>query len=158
MSPALQAQLLATATGLLLLTAILQVWRRSLTASIRLLRIQGIALALLVVSVGLGDPETWAVAGLVLVVKVGIIPWALIRTARATGAVREAAPLINPTAALLVGIGMLSVLVFPLLGDAINRAATPRATAEHGGEPNPSHRKELRHSRFGDLKALLELR
>ena len=31
-------------------------------------------------------------------------------------------------------------------------------TAEHGGEPNPSHRKELRHSRFGDLKALLELR
>ena len=31
-------------------------------------------------------------------------------------------------------------------------------TAEHGGEPNPSHRKELRHSRFGDLRALLELR
>ena len=31
-------------------------------------------------------------------------------------------------------------------------------TAEHGGEPNPSHRKELRHSRFCDLKALLELR
>ena len=31
-------------------------------------------------------------------------------------------------------------------------------TAERGGEPNPSHRKEIRHSRFGDLKALLELR
>ena len=28
----------------------------------------------------------------------------------------------------------------------------------NGGEPNPSRRKELRHSRFGDLKALLELR
>ena len=30
--------------------------------------------------------------------------------------------------------------------------------AEYGGEPNPSHRKEIRHSRFGDLQALLQLR
>jgi len=37
-------------------------------------------------------------------------------------------------AAALVGAGALSVLVFPLLGDAINKAATARAAAEHGGE------------------------
>ena len=37
-------------------------------------------------------------------------------------------------AAALVGAGALSVLVFPLLGDAINRVATARAMAEHGGE------------------------
>jgi Kef-type K+ transport system membrane component KefB len=37
-------------------------------------------------------------------------------------------------AAALVGAGALSVLVFPLLGDAINKVATAKATAEHGGE------------------------
>jgi len=37
-------------------------------------------------------------------------------------------------AAALVGAGALSVLVFPLLGDAINKVATARAMAEHGGE------------------------
>jgi hypothetical protein len=37
-------------------------------------------------------------------------------------------------AAALVGAGALSVLVFPLLGDQINKVATARATAEHGGE------------------------
>jgi len=37
-------------------------------------------------------------------------------------------------AAALVGAGALSVLVFPLLGDAINKVATQRAMAEHGGE------------------------
>ena len=36
-------------------------------------------------------------------------------------------------AAALVGAGALSVLVFPLLGDQINKVATARATAEHGG-------------------------
>ena len=103
MSTALHAQLLATATGLLLLTAVLQVWRRSLTASIRLLAVQGAALALLVATIGLaeGGGEALAVAVLVLVVKVGVIPWALTRTARLTGAVREEAPLVNPTAGLL---------------------------------------------------------
>ena len=37
-------------------------------------------------------------------------------------------------AAALVGAGALSVLVFPLLGDQINKVATARSLAEHGGE------------------------
>ena len=48
-------------------------------------------------------------------------------------------------------------LLRPSLRQEFARRARAWA-AEHGGEPNPSHRKELRHSRFGDLKALLELR
>ena len=104
MDPSLQAQLVATTTGLLLLTAVLQVWRRSLGASIRLLAVQGAALAGLVATIGLaeGQTEAFAVAILVLGVKAGLIPWALARTARLTGATREDAPLVNPTAGLLV--------------------------------------------------------
>ena len=45
-------------------------------------------------------------------------------------------------------------LLRPSLRQEFARRARAWA-AEHGGEPNPSHRKELRHSRFGDLKALL---
>ena len=48
-------------------------------------------------------------------------------------------------------------LLRPSLRQEFARRARAWA-AEHGGEPNPSRRKEIRHSRFGDLKALLELR
>ena len=48
-------------------------------------------------------------------------------------------------------------LLRPSLRQEFARRARAWA-AERGGEPNPSHRKEIRHSRFGDLKALLELR
>ena len=41
MSEDLFAYLIATTTGLLLITAVMQVWRQSLTASIRLLAVQG---------------------------------------------------------------------------------------------------------------------
>lgn len=129
MSTALHAQLLATATGLLLLTAVLQVWRRSLRASIRLLMIQGAALALLVATIGLADDEAeaLAVALLVLIVKVGVIPWALARTARLTGAVREDAPLVNPTAGLLAA-ALLSGLAY-LVATPITDSLGPQADA-----------------------------
>ena len=48
-------------------------------------------------------------------------------------------------------------LLRPSLRQEFARRARAWA-AERGGEPNPSHRTELRHSRFGDLRALLELR
>ncbi len=113
MSDALFTQLLATTTGLLLVTAILQVWRQSLPASIRLLAVQGAALAGLVATLGLheGSAEVIAVAVLVLAMKAVVIPWALARTAAATGAVREESPLVNPTAALLAATA-LTVLAY----------------------------------------------
>lgn len=131
MDPSLHAQLVATATGLLLLTSILQVWRRSLTASIRLLAVQGVALAGLMATIGLAEdePEALVVSLLVLVVKAGLIPWALARTARLTGATREDAPLINPTAslllaALLTGLAyVVSVPIAQALGPGAGTAA-----------------------------------
>ena len=82
MSEALFTQLLATTTGLLLVTAVLQVWRQSLAASIRLLAVQGAALAGLVAALGVSTraaPRCLAVALLVLAMKaarhpVGAVP------------------------------------------------------------------------------------
>ena len=131
MDSALHAQLVATSTGLLLLTAVLQVWRRSLTASIRLLAVQGAALAALMATIGMaeGGTEALAIGMLILVVKAGLIPWALTRTARLTGATREDAPLVNPTAglliaALLTGLAYLvSVPIAEALGPDAGTAA-----------------------------------
>jgi hydrogenase-4 component E len=129
MSGALYAQLIATTTGLLLVTAVLQVWRQSLTASIRLLAVQGAALAGLVATLGLaeGAPEVLLVALLVLAMKAVAIPWALARTAARTGAVREEAPRINPTAGLLAATA-LSVLAYvvslPIMAGVLSRAAS----------------------------------
>ena len=113
MSDALLTQLVATTTGLLLVTAILQVWRQSLPASIRLLAVQGAALAALVLTLGLAEDEgeVVLVAMLVLALKAVAIPWALTRTAARTGVVREEAPLVNPTAGLLAATA-LTVLAY----------------------------------------------
>ena len=113
MSDALLTQLVATTTGLLLVTAILQVWRQSLPASIRLLAVQGAALAALVLTLGLAEDEgeVVLVAMLVLALKAVAIPWALTRTAARTGVIREEAPLVNPTAGLLAATA-LTVLAY----------------------------------------------
>ncbi len=108
-------------TGLLLLTAVFELWRRSLSGSIVLLAVQGAALAGLVATLGLieSDGELLVVAVLVLVVKAVLIPWILTRAAAATGAVQETAPRINPTSGMLLAAGLTTVAYLvgqPLIG------------------------------------------
>jgi hydrogenase-4 component E len=100
-----------TTTGLILLTAVLQMWRRSLTASIRLLALQGVALSALVAAIGVaqGQTELFAASGLLLAVKGVLLPWTLTRTAARTGVVREQQPLINPTAGVLAAAALASL-------------------------------------------------
>lgn len=117
----LLAQTLALATGLLVLSATLTLWRRSLAGATVLLAVQGVALAVLVATVGglEGDGHLYLVAVLVLAVKAGIIPWIISRAAAATGSTREVAPLVNPTAGLLLSAASttLAYLVArPVLG------------------------------------------
>jgi hydrogenase-4 component E len=130
MSEDLFAYLIATTTGLLLITAVLQVWRQSLTASIRLLAVQGAALAGLVATLGVeeGSAEVIGVAVLVLAIKAVAMPWALTRTARVTGAVREESPLINPTAGLLIA-AVLSVLAYVVAAPITAAVSGPAAAA-----------------------------
>ena len=130
MSTAAIQQVVAFCAGVLLLTAVLQVWRHSLTASIRLLALQGVALAGLVAMVAAaeGSLEAAAVAALVLSVKAGLLPWALARTAVATGATREDAPRVNPTAGLLLAAA-LTMLAYVVSEPVLHADLGPTATA-----------------------------
>lgn len=121
-------QALALCAGLLILTAVLQLWRRSLSGSINLLAVQGLALASLIATIGLAEsePELIGVAVLVLAIKTAVIPIILARTASATGARREAAPRMNPTAGLLVSAVLTTVAYLasqPIVGQNPTTAA-----------------------------------
>lgn len=121
MSPTVFPQLIATATGVLLLTAILQVWGRSLVRSIGLLSAQGVALAALVLTVGLhaGEPQVWLVTGIVLVIKAVVLPAALLRSAKRIGETRERPTTINPAVELIgaAGLTLIAYIVgVPLAG------------------------------------------
>ncbi|SDB80522.1 hydrogenase-4 component E [Raineyella antarctica] len=130
MSDHLYEQLLATTTGLLLLTAVLQVWGRSVTRAIRLLAIQGLALAGLVLVVGLhgGERQAPPVALLVLLVKAVAMPWAMARSARLIDQTKEAGSLANP-AVELIGAAGLTLLAYAISGPLLGGQADPAAQA-----------------------------
>lgn len=119
------AQALALTTGILLLTAVLQLWRRSLSGSTSLLAIQGVALAGLVVTVAVAESagELYAVALLVLLLKGALIPLLLHRTALSTGGTQETSHRVHPTAGLLWA-ALLTTVAF--------LAARPLVSASEG--------------------------
>ncbi len=127
------AQLVGLSTGVLLLSAVLLVWRRSLHAQVALLATQGVALAVLVLVLGLheDDAELLAIAALVLVLKAVVLPRILVRTVARLGVgVREETPVINTTSSL-IALSLLTMLAYlvsrPLLtlGDGPTTAAVP---------------------------------
>ena len=127
------AQLVGLSTGVLLLSAVLLVWRRSLRAQVALLATQGVALAVLVLVLGLheADAELLAVAALVLVLKAVVLPLILVRTVARLGVGgREETPVINTTASL-IALSLLTMLAYlvsrPLLtlGDGPTTTAVP---------------------------------
>ncbi|MGV8908285.1 MAG: hypothetical protein ACOH1Y_04825 [Propionicimonas sp.] len=130
MSTELYQQLLATTTGLLLLTAVLQVWGRSTVRAIGLLVLQGITLAGLVLTVGLHAGEATAplIAGLLLVSKAVVMPWAMLRTARLIGFTRERSARMNP-AVELIGAAALTLLAYAVSGPLLGTHTDPATQA-----------------------------
>jgi hydrogenase-4 component E len=126
MTSSLTSSLVTTAVGVLLLTAVLQTWRRSAAGSVRLLVFQGIALATLVAALGIshGDVQVLVVAGVVLLVKAGLLPWALGRTS--TGRLVERDSATRPALGLL-GATVLTMFAYavsdPLRGGDQSAAA-----------------------------------
>lgn len=121
MNQHLFGQLIATITGVLLLTAILQIWGRSLVRSIGLLSVQGAALAALVLTVGVnaGEPQVWLVTGIVLAMKSVVLPAAMLRSAKLIGETRERPTTINPAVELIgaAGLTLIGYIVgVPLAG------------------------------------------
>ncbi|WP_428847191.1 hypothetical protein [Nocardia arthritidis] len=121
----------------MVLAAVLVVWRRDLRAITWLLAVQGCALALIPIVQGVHhrDIALSVVGTIVLVLRAGALPWLL---GRAVGAerreYREATPLVNTAAALLVA-AVLTVAAFgigrPLvdLQPTAETAAAPAAFA-----------------------------
>lgn len=113
MSYAVYSQLIATATGALLLTAVLQVWSRSLRRGILLLSVQGVALAGLACTIGIaaGEPQVFAVTAVVLIIKGAVMPWAMLRAARSVDESRERRALVGAGVELL-GAAALTAFAF----------------------------------------------
>lgn len=117
MTNATYAELIGLSVGALLLTSVLTVWRRRQRASIRVLALQGFALAALVVVVGFdrADPGLIAAFVLVLGLKGVMLPWLLSRRLRRTQGTTtdagEEAVLLNPVASL-VAAALLVVVAY----------------------------------------------
>ena len=131
------AVLVDLAAGGLILSAVLIVWRRDLTAITRLLAWQGAALAAIPILRGVydGDAALIGVGLAVLVLRAVVLPQSL---ARAVGAEprsqREATPLVNTATSLLITAG-LTLAAFAAtrelvkLQPAATTTAVPAATA-----------------------------
>ena len=103
MSTDLFSQLLYLACGGLLLSSVLMLWRRQLSALISLLAAQGVLLAGVATLLGtqVGGVELYAVAAGILVLKAVVLPTVLRRVLTDTRAARETQPLVNVPASLL---------------------------------------------------------
>ena len=131
------AVLVDLAAGGLILSAVLIVWRRDLTAITRLLAWQGAALAAIPILRGVydGDAALIGVGLAVLVLRAVVLPQSL---ARAVGAEprsqREATPLVNTATSLLI-TAVLTLAAFAAtrelvkLQPAATTTAVPAATA-----------------------------
>lgn len=118
MSHDLYVQLLDLACGVLLLTAVLVLWRRELAVIIRVFALQGLALAALVAVLAAheGSIELGAVAVGILVLRAGVLPALLRRALAAAGEERrETRPLVN------VASSLLAAAVLTLLGYAVSQ-------------------------------------
>lgn len=117
------------AAGAVLLTAVLIVWRRELRSLVRLLGLQGAALALIPILEGVHrhDAAPIAIGVGVAVLKAGLLPWLLSRAVRDE---RESTPLVNTAASLLVAAALI-ITAFAITGPLVNLdpSATTRAAA-----------------------------
>jgi len=129
-STALYTQLLYLVCGGLLLTSVLTLWRRELSALIRLLTAQGVLLAALAALLGTQDGglELFAVAFGVLLLKAGVLPVVLRRVLVDSGAARETQPLVNVPSSLLAA-ALLTLLAYAVSRPLVDLDPTPTTHA-----------------------------
>jgi len=129
-SVALFTQLLYLVCGGLLLSSVLMLWRRQLSALISLLTAQGVLLAGMAALLGTQDGglELYLVALGVLVLKGGVLPAVLRRVLANSGAARETQPLINVPASLLAA-ALLTLLAYAVSRPLVELDPTPTTHA-----------------------------
>jgi hydrogenase-4 component E len=118
MSDTVYVRALDLAAGLFLLAAVGLLWRRQLSAMVRLFAVQGIALALLIAVLGLhqNSVELVIVAVGVGILRAGVLPLLARRVLRnAPAEQRETSPSVN------IAASMLAAAALTLLAYAISR-------------------------------------
>jgi hydrogenase-4 component E len=129
-STSLFAQLLYLVCGGLLLSSVLMLWRRQLSALIGLLTVQGVLLGAMAALLGsqAGGSELYVVAAAVLVLKGGVLPRVLRRVLSDSGAARETQPLVNVPASLLAA-ALLTLLAYAVSRPLVELDPTPTTHA-----------------------------
>ncbi|BAV40845.1 hypothetical protein [Mycobacterium ulcerans] len=119
----------------LVLTAVLIVWRRDLRSIVWLLAAQGLALAAIPMILGVHSHD-WELVGIGLALfalRAVVLPWLL---ARALGAEkheqREATPLVNTTASLLIA-AVLTVVALAVTRPIVDLHSSAAVSAVPGG-------------------------
>ena len=126
-------QWLDLACGALLVTAVVIVWRRRLTAIIAMLALQGTALAAIaaVLAVHARDVRLGVVAAGVLALRAVALPWLLGRAIAGVGpgaGSRETRPLVNVTASLLA-VAALALVAYAVSRPLAALGPSPATTA-----------------------------
>ncbi len=118
--------LLGGAATVVVVAAIVTLWRHELRAAVRALGVQGLALGVVASVLGVhGHDDVLIGVGLLVVVEKGVvIPTVLARVLARDPHNRESAPLVNTPTALL-GAGVLTLLAFLVAGAAVAVAPVP---------------------------------
>lgn len=130
MSDAAYVLVLNLACGAFLLAGVLVLWRRDLSAIVWLFAAQGLALAVLVVVLGLhqGETELVAVGVGVAGLRALVLPHLMRRALAAGGEARETRPLVNVATSLLVA-AVLAMLAYAVSQPLIALAPSPATQA-----------------------------
>jgi hydrogenase-4 component E len=130
MSEAGYVQLLDLACGAFLLTGVLVLWRRDLSAIVWLFAAQGLSLAAAIVVLGVhqGDAEMVGVGLGVGALRAGLLPYLMRRALTAGGADRESRPVVNVATSLLVA-AMLAMVAYAVAQPLVRLAPTPATQA-----------------------------
>lgn len=130
MTSSAYATWLQLAVSGLLLCAVGVVWRRQLSSQVRLLAVQGLALAAIpALRAGHTNDLTLLVVAVgVAALRGGVLPALLRRLLRNTGEARESHPLVNTTAALLI-VAALTILAYAVARPVVALDPTPATQA-----------------------------
>lgn len=123
-------QILYLAAGVFVLCGIGTLWRREMSAVIRLLAVQGFALAAIVAALAAAERslELALVAAGLAVLRGVVLPALARRALAASGAARESRPLVNVTTSLVAAAG-LALLAFTVSRPVVEVADTAAAQA-----------------------------
>ncbi|MFI6735353.1 hypothetical protein ACIBI9_20705 [Nonomuraea sp. NPDC050451] len=130
MTDAMYVQLLDLACGAFLLTGVLVLWRRELSAIVWLFALQGVALTALIVVLGVrqADLELILIGLGVGALRAALLPYLMRRALVASGEGRETQPLVNVATSLLVA-AVLAMLAYAISQPLVRLSPTPATQA-----------------------------